>query len=618
MVASSERGELDLLVRELKSQRIGRREFMRRATALGLTASALGALMRLEGAVAQDASPMASPGASPVASPGATPAAGAGTEPGTRSITSAEALQQIKDAYPFEDAPGQGGQVIVPTSSDLQTLNGILVSDATSGLAADQIFEILVSGNPADGTLTPGLCDFWELSADGVTYTFHLPQGVTWHDGEPFTAEDVRFSFDSVLNEAINSEYRSSVAAVLDSYRVIDPQTFEMTASDKFVTFLSDAPGSVRLIPRHLWENVPADQWPNDPGSTGDDPSRVVGTGPFRFESRTLGDSITLVRNDEYWADVANLDEYIIRVVPDTDAEIQALRAGEVDVVDLVPFAQVEDLANTEGLKVETFPTGGFWYYIYNLDPAITDLFQDRQTRQALFYAIDRQAIVDNITFTYAEVAQGTQPRLSTAYAPDRIETQYTYDPDRARQLLAEAGWEDTDGDGIVERNGQPFQVEWLSVAGIGEYEQMLAAIQEWWRAVGVEMTPRFVDFPTLLDAQQSHEFQIMNLAFNWTPPFWDQGPMFRTDSYDGGFNYAKYSNPEFDRLDDEQRLELDSERRIDLLIQQSNIVNEDLPVGILLFRDNRVAFSDRLHNYFPENRFGNTLWGLNYVWVDE
>jgi len=595
-------GERDLarLLHELERSSVDRRHLLLRAGALGLSA----ALFPRLGSAQQ-----------------ATPAAGgigAGTEPGTRSLTHEEARLAIMEAYGLIDPPVQGGQIVVPSSSDFQTLNPALAADATSFQLVENMYEGLVGANPADGTLIPGLCDHWELAEDGVTFTFHLPQNVLWHDGQPFTAEDVRFSYDTVLNPDINNSYRSQVLSVTDSYRVVDEHTFEVKAKERLVTFLADSPALVFLMPRHIWENVPADQWPSDPGSTGEDPARVVGTGPFKYGSRQIGESATLVRNDQYWDVPPAIDEFTVRIVPDTAAEVQALKAGEVDLVELIPFAQVEEIRNTPGLKVETYPTGSFWYYLYNLDPAKTELFQDVRVRQALFYAIDRQAIVDNITFGYAEVAEGTQPKLSIAYAPDRIETKYTYDPERARQLLEEAGWVDADGDGIREKDGQKFQVEWLSIAGINEYQAMLAAIQQWWRDVGVEMTPRFVDFPTILDTQETHEFQIMNLAFSWTPPFWDQGAMFNTASYDGGFNHMKYSNAEFDRLDEEQKRELDPEKRREILIEQANIVNEDLPVGVLLFRDNRVGYSDRLRNYVARNVVGRYYWGLNYVYIEE
>ena len=175
----------------------------------------------------------------------ATPAAGgigAGTEPGTRSLSHAEAEQAIMEAYGLIDPPVQGGQIVVPSSSDFQTLNPALAADATSFQLVENMYEVLVGSNPADGTLIPGLCDYWELAEDGVTFTFHLPQNVLWHDGQPFTAEDVKFSYDTVVNPDINNSYRSQLLAVTDSYRVVDQYTFEVKAKERLVTFLADSP----------------------------------------------------------------------------------------------------------------------------------------------------------------------------------------------------------------------------------------------------------------------------------------------------------------------------------------------------------------------------------------
>jgi peptide/nickel transport system substrate-binding protein len=157
--------------------------------------------------------------------------------------------QALKDRLQLEEPQNRDGQVIVPTSSDFRTVNAVLADDATSFFLVQNMFETLVGLDPVEGTLVPGLLDYWEFAADGVTYTFHLPQNVTWHDGQPFTAEDVQFSYDMTLNEAINNSYRSSIMSVTESYRVVDPYTFEITAKPSAVTFLADSPGSVFLIP---------------------------------------------------------------------------------------------------------------------------------------------------------------------------------------------------------------------------------------------------------------------------------------------------------------------------------------------------------------------------------
>ena len=132
----------------------------------------------------------------------------------------------------------------------------------------------------------PGSCTCGHLDRfrdDGLTFTFALNAGAKWHDGADVTAEDVEFSFDSVLNPNLNSQYRSQVREVVASYRVVDADTFEITATDRFVTFLYNAPASVFIIPKHIWESLPVEQWSFDGGSTGEDLSRVVGTGPFLF-----------------------------------------------------------------------------------------------------------------------------------------------------------------------------------------------------------------------------------------------------------------------------------------------------------------------------------------------
>src|SRR5215212_10538371 len=273
-------GERDLArqLHEMERTSVDRRHFLLRAGALGLSTALFPRL-----GSAQDATPAAG-------------GVGAGTEPGTRSLSYAEAEQAIKEAYGLIDPPVQGGRVVVPSSSDFETLNPALANDATSFQLVENMYEMLVGANPADGTLIPGLCDYWEMAEDGVTFTFHLPQNVLWHDGQPFTAEDVKFSYDTVLNPDINNSYQSQVESVTESYRVVDEHTFEVKAKERLVTFLSHSPGVVFLMPRHIWENVPADQWPSDPGSTGEDPARVIGTGPFKYGSRQIGESATLVR----------------------------------------------------------------------------------------------------------------------------------------------------------------------------------------------------------------------------------------------------------------------------------------------------------------------------------
>ncbi len=232
--------------------------------------------------------------------------------------------------------------------------------------------------------------------------------------------------------------------------------------------------------------------WETDPGSTGEDPSRVIGTGPLKFVELNAADAVArFAPNENYYDQKAVFEEFIFQPWPDETSAIEALRAGQIDFYENVPPADVESLRcrGQHSMSRCTTPIPSRFYGT-NLDPEKTTLFQDVKTRQAMAYAIDRQSIVDNIQLGFAEVAQGSQPVLSIAYAPDQIKTHYNYDPEKAKQLLADAGWADSDGDGVLELDGQKFEFEIMYGSGSATSDQIVAYIQEVWAAVGIKATP--------------------------------------------------------------------------------------------------------------------------------
>ena len=217
----------------------------------------------------------------------------------------------------------------------------------------------------------------------------------------------------------------------------------------------------------------------------------------------------------------------------------------------------------------------------------------------------------------YGVVAQGTQGILSQAYAPDRMETQYSYNPEMANQLLDTAGWVAGD-DGIREKDGVKLAFEVMYTAGISIYDQLVPYLQEAWAEIGVEMTPNGVDFGAVLvpAITETFDYEIALLGFSWDVTG-DQSAMFSSDAYMVGFNFMRYSNPEVDRLNDEANVELDEAARTELLIQASNLVNEDLPVGIFWFSRNRDGYRINVHDWNP-NGYAGLLWSMPYVWVEQ
>ncbi|MGI8404962.1 MAG: ABC transporter substrate-binding protein, partial [Thermomicrobiales bacterium] len=467
------RTSIDQLLTQLNSGELSRRSFIRRATALGISAAAAGSLVRTVGA--QSASPGASPSASPVADGGVT----------VLSPTREEANAQILEHFKFSKPEKTGGDVIMVEGSDIQTLNTTLVSDVYSSWITGFIYDTLVGSSPIDGSLTPGLADSWDIAADGITYTFHLNKMVKWHDGEAFNADDVIFTFDGVLAKDSLSVRRSTVLQVMKSYRKIDDYTVEFVALAKSAVFLENCVAQFGILPEHIWKGVKPSAWGTDPGATGQDPKRTVGTGPFKFVEWVQNDHVTLAKNADYWDKASApwaIDRFIYRVVVDPAALQQTLVTGESDIIE-VGASQAKALrqSNPE-LTVADFDTFLFNYYYVNQDASKKKLFTDPKVRQALHYGLDRDLIADLVYQGFAVRADGTQPVLSFAYAPDKINTIYKLDVGKAKQLLADAGWADSDGDGIVDKDGVKLSFECLYSEGAPAYLQQIPYMQQAWK----------------------------------------------------------------------------------------------------------------------------------------
>lgn len=534
-----------------------------------------------------------------------------------RSISREEYAKRLFETFPMEEPAQEGGQLIWGDISDISSVNPLLGADNPTNPFLGLIFEGLTSTSPIDGQPVPGLADSWERAADGVTYTFRLNKDAKWHDGVDFSADDVIFSLEAQLNPATGSQYTSTVDAAVASYRAIDADTVEIVSDGPRAAFLFDL--VLPVVPKHLWENVPAAEWATDPGSTGQDPARVVGTGPFKFVEWVQGDHATVERNPDYWDKVSGrvpvVDRLTFQVFPDQTTLVQALKTGQVDIVDGVPPAEVEGLQADPNIKVEIIPTFDFGFYYMNLDPEKTTLFQDKKVREALFRALDRQAVIDNIFLGLGEVAIGTQSLLSAAYAPERIENPYTFDLEAARRLLEEAGWVDANGDGIREKDGQPFRFELTYTEGVSTYEQLVPYMQQQFRDIGVDLQPNPVPFPTLLEAiTETHDFQMALLGFSWVADP-DQKAMFACDQYKGGFNAGKYCNPAYDELAFAADRELNPERRLEMLIEASQIVWDDLPIGIYRFGEAAIASTARLVNFYP-NDYAYVIWSMPWAFL--
>lgn len=513
----------------------------------------------------------------------------------------------------LEEVGSQGGTLIEGSISDISSVMPVMIDDDASGDFSSLIFESMITINPF--TLEPVglLAEAWEPNETLDVWTLYLRDGVTWQDGEAFTANDVKFTYELHMNPDSGSSYTSDISSKIKSIEVIDDLTVQFTLNQPLVDFLADL-GVYNIVAAHVWADTPAANVKADGGATGQDATRVVGTGPFMFKEWISGDHATAVRYDDYWNGAAALDEYIYKVVPDQAAGAQQLKTGEIDFFQGLPPSSTNEFQGTD-VDVVAADRLSFTFFGYNLDPARASVFQDVNVRQALIYALDREAMVDEIQYGFAQVAIGTMPPLSWAYNPDGIDLKYPYDVDKAKSLLDESGWV-AGPDGVRAKDGKKLEFTMYTNAGNNVREQYLVAAQEYWNEIGVKMTPQLEPFPELVDRiTETHDFDIFLIGFGWsaTP---DQSAMFSTDAYNGGFNFGKYSNLEVDKLLKAALSEPDQDKRIDLYTQMQNLVLADAPVAILDFPQMPTGVNQRLHNVFPSDI--NVYWSVNQWWVEQ
>ena len=560
------------------------------------------------------ASAQATPDASPSASPAASPASNVAFT--TVSPTREEAIARIKAAYPFEEPERTGGDLIQVHTGDIKTLNPVLRSDIASGWITGLIFESLASISVVEGELIPSLADSWEVNDDGTIARFHISPNATWHDGKPVTAEDVVFSIDAVLAKDGLSPNRTDIMRAVASYSAIDATTVEVVAPGPSALFLQQVSG-LAIVPKHIWGDVPFADWGTAPGTTASDPTKVVGSGPFTFVEWVQEDHVTVAKNPNYWLPelAPQIDNYIYRVVADATSSIQTLQTGESDIMVLSPAQAPAFIKDNPDIPVFEHPRAHMTYYVTNLHEDKTPFFGDVKVRQAMMWALDRDLIVEQIWAGYAVRADGPQPPLSPAYAPEEITSIYTYDPDKAKALLDEAGWA-VGKDGVREKDGVRFSLEFMYDDPSAANQQLIPYLQQTWGEVGIEIIPKAMPVPALIDAYMAGTFTAGMLGFEFNIDG-NQGGMYRSDATPpAGFNFMGYANPEYDALDDQQLAEVDAEKRRALLIEQSNILAADLPNGPLLFGKGVSTALPRVRNFFSAQY--SSLWSIPWIWLAE
>ncbi len=533
--------------------------------------------------------------AAPTTAAAATTATGSAAAPaasGTAAAGKGKFASQI-------DTTGikKGGHLTEGSVSDIQTFNPILQKDTASGRIHALVFDGMVSVDP--DTLQPIgiLATKWEIAPDNKTYTFTLKQGVKWHDGQPFSADDVKFSYDLYMNKDTGTARAGELNDRVASVTVKDPQTIVFALKDVSAPFLTNN-AIYPIVPQHVLKDVAPKDLKSNEFSTG----KPVGTGPFKFKEYAQGDHVTLVANPDYHRGAPALDTYVYKYTKDSTALYQQVKTGEVDFYGGLTPDFYDDAKKQTNFDTIAYDTFGFQFFGYNLDMAggkANAIFQDVKVRQALMYAVDRKGIVDKIRNGLSTVAQGSMPVVSWAYQPDKITVKYDYDPKKANQILDDAGWK-KGSDGIRAQGGKKLSFSMYAQGGNKTAEGYMNVFQQNWQDIGVEMKPIYEEFSQFVTRlTQSFDFEAFLVGFNWsTDP--DQTTMWDSKQHGPGFNLYSYSNPKVDDLLLQGLRTLDQEKRKQIYVDVQNLVLADAPAMITDFPKTLATVNKRVKNLIP------------------
>jgi peptide/nickel transport system substrate-binding protein len=483
-----------------------------------------------------------------------------------------------------EAIPAYGDAVVVASIAEPSTLVPILASDTASADVCGLVFNGLVKYD-RDLQLVGDLAERWEIRDDGMEIVFFLRQGIRWHDGVPLTAQDVVFTYERLVDPHVPTPYRGDFERI-DRVEAMDDRTVRVRYKEPFAPALSS--WTIWIMPKHRLDGEDLTTTPFK--------EHPIGTGPFRFHRWIRGDRLELVANPDYFEGRPYLDRWIYRIIPDQAAIFFALQSQDVDWAALTPlqFARMTQTPSFLGrFRKFRYPTFGYTYLGYNLkDPK----FQSVLVRRAIQLAIDKSAIVQGVLMGLGEVATGPYPKASWAY-PSDIQPD-PYDPETSKRLLAEAGWVDTDGDGVLDRNGEPFEFTILTNQGNLARELTAQIIQRQLGRVGIRVKIWVLEWSTLLHEfidKRRFEAILLGWALSRDPDLYDLFHSSKTGF--GEFNFLGYANPHVDRLLEEGRRTFDIHKRREIYQTLHRLLNEDQPVCFLFVPDALPAIHGRFQN---------------------
>ena len=493
-------------------------------------------------------------------------------------------------SFPAPALAEGGSTLTVGLLSEPATLNPLVSTSAQTKDILERIYIKLLDEKDDFLNFNPRLARRWEYGPDSLSVTFYLRDDVRWTDGVPVTAEDVRFTWELEVDTLVawpSSGIKSSIRDV----EVVDTYTVSFHFTRRYPSQLMDANDGV-ILPKHVLGDVPRGEL-----RTHEFGRSPVGCGPFKLGRWEAGRFIELVRNENYYENgKPYVDRVIFKFVPDMVTLTTQLKKGEIDVLESIPADLGAGLTEKyPNLKIYTYPSRQYVWIAWNVRH---ELFKDAEIRRALTMAVNRDEIIETLFGGLASECKS--PIHSNLWAFDDGIEPLPYAPDSSRSVLGKHGWTDGNGDGILDKDGKPFQFEMMTNSGNQLRVDIVTMAEAYLEKVGVKVVVRTLEFGTVVDALLSGGYE--SCVFGWrtaTKPDitneWHSSSLPRK-----GMNVSFYQNPEVDALIDEAKVTLDQTRAKELWSRVQRIIYYDQPFTFVAIPHEVNAVDKRFCNIRP------------------
>lgn len=513
-----------------------------------------------------------------------------------------------KNAEPGKQVPAKqqqvqpGGQLVYGSLQEPNTLNPYMSDLLATAEVSSLIFSGLVVTNDK-GEWLPDLAvevptvQNGGVSSDGLTVTYRLKQNITWHDGMPFTAEDVKFTWQTIMNRQVHVVSRDGYDKIA-SVETPDKYTVVIRYKELYAPYLTLFPA---ILSKHSLENagdINKAQYNRAP----------IGTGPFKFKDWRLAESIVLDANQAYHKGKPNLESVMYKIIPDSNILLTQLKVGQVDLVSNIAIGQLEQVRAIDGVRAVVTPSMIWEHFDFNLDLPV---FQDVRVRKAIQLAIDRQGIITSLK-NIASPATGDQTPLSWAHNP--AVQAAPRDVNAAKAMLVQAGWS-LGEDGVFAKEGRKLAFSIATTAGNKTRETVAQQIIQQLREAGIVAELRPVEVPVFFgDTLKNRRFETALYA--WVAgidpdnvSLWHSKRIpGRANDYEGQ-NYPGWRNAEVDNLTEQGIRTADLERRRPIYQRIQELIDQEVPVVPLYFRANIDAVRNNVVNYKPNPTPAGNFW---------